>query len=128
MAAAGNSGSTTPEYPAAEGVTGLLSVAATTSTDNLASFSNRSSWVNVAAPGEKILSAVPGGGYATWSGTSMAAPLTAGEAALVRSAYPTANSAQVVYRILSTATTISGPVSPRINAAAAVGALNSTSD
>ncbi len=128
VAAAGNSGSTTPEYPAAEGVTGLLSVAATTSTDNLASFSNRGSWVNVAAPGEKILSAVPGGGYATWSGTSMAAPLTAGEAALVRSAYPTANSAQVVYRILSTATTISGPVSPRINAAAAVGALNSTSD
>ncbi len=69
VAAAGNSGGTTKEYPAAEGVAGLLSVAATTPSDTLAGFSNYGSWVRVAAPGEEIVSAVPGGEYATWSGT-----------------------------------------------------------
>ncbi|HJZ47770.1 MAG TPA: S8 family serine peptidase, partial [Roseiflexaceae bacterium] len=80
-AAAGNSGGTAPEYPAAEGVPGLLAVAASTISDNLAVFSTRGAWVSVAAPGDRIVSSVPlssGSAYATWSGTSMAAPLTAG--------------------------------------------------
>jgi tetratricopeptide (TPR) repeat protein len=49
-----------------------------------AGFSNPGSWVDKAAPGEGITSSFPGGLYATWSGTSMAAPLAAGTAALVR--------------------------------------------
>lgn len=122
VAAAGNSASSTPEYPAAEGVKSLLSVAATTSADGLADFSNYGSWVNVAAPGEQITSAVPGGEYATWSGTSMAAPLTAGEVALVRSAYQGLSSVETVDRVLASAANIGGPEPFRIDAAAAVGA------
>jgi subtilisin family serine protease len=85
VAAAGNEGSANvKEYPAAEGAYGLLAVAASTSAKKLALFSNSGSWVQLAAPGEGITSAVPGG-YGTWSGTSMASPLAAGTVALVRS-------------------------------------------
>ena len=93
---------------------------ASTQSDTLASFSNYGSWVNVAAPGDHILSTVPGGLYATWSGTSMAAPLVAGVAALVRAAYPTLNPAQVVQRIESTTDNIGGLVRQHVDAAAAV--------
>lgn len=120
VTAAGNSSSTTPEYPAGMGIKGLLSVGATTQTDAIAAFSNRGSWVNVAAPGDRILSSVPDGRYATWSGTSMAAPLVAGEAALVRAACPGLTSDQVARQITRTATRLNGPISRRIDAAAAV--------
>ncbi len=120
VAAAGNSGSSTPEYPAAEGVSGLLSVAATTRDDVLPGFSNYGTWVNVAAPGASITSAVPGGGYATWSGTSMAAPLTAGTAALVKSSDQSLTAVEVTGRVLSTATNIGGLEPLRIDAANAV--------
>jgi thermitase len=121
VASAGNSGSSAPEYPAAEGVSGSLSVGASTPIDSLASFSNYGAWVHIAAPGQDILSSVPGGEYAFWSGTSMAAPLVAGQAALVRAANPRFDAAAVVQRILSTSFAISGPVPRRIDAAAALG-------
>ena len=123
-AAAGNSGGTAPEYPAAEDVPGLLAVAASTLSDKLADFSTRGSWVSVAAPGERIVSSVPldsGSAYATWSGTSMAAPLTAGTAALVRAAQPNLKPAEVAQQIIVTSATIRGSVPHRIDAAAAVG-------
>ena len=121
VAAAGNSASTTREYPAAEEESGNLAVAATTDTDSLAAFSTHGPWVNVAAPGERIISAVPGGGYATWSGTSMAAPLVAGTAALVRAVDPSLSPTMVVNRISAMAVPIGGPVPHRVDAAAAVG-------
>lgn len=86
FAAAGNSGSATEQqYPAAEArsVPGALAVTASTEARRIASFSNFGNWVQVAAPGEGITSAVPGGGYGVWSGTSMASPIAAGVAALV---------------------------------------------
>ena len=121
VAAAGNSGSSTPEYPAAEGVIGSLSVAASTQTDTLAAFSNYGSWVHVVAPGEGILSIVPGGEYAVWSGTSMATPLVAGEAALVRAVNPGYSAVSVVGHIISKSEGINGLVPKRIDVAAALG-------
>lgn len=122
VAAAGNSGpSTAPEYPAAENVPGLIAVAASTQKDRLASFSTRGSWVDLMAPGEYITSSVPNDTYGTWSGTSMAAPLVAGTAALVRSANPGLSAERVARRIIKTATWVRSPVPRRLDAAAAVG-------
>jgi subtilisin family serine protease len=86
FAAAGNSGSETElVYPAAEQVKGSLAITAFGAGRQLASFANRGSWVGLAAPGDRIVSTVPGGGYGTWSGTSMATPWASGVAALLMS-------------------------------------------
>lgn len=120
VAAAGNRGAQINEYPAAENISGLLAVAATTSADRLASFSTYGSWIKVAAPGDGIMSAVPGGQYGTWRGTSMAAPLTAGEVALVRSAFPDLSPSKIIAQIEDTSTRIESPVRSRIDAAEAL--------
>jgi thermitase len=119
-AASGNSGGNDREYPAADLLPGVLAVAASTQANTLAVFSTYGSWVQVAAPGDRILSSVPGGGYATWSGTSMAAPLAAGSAALVRAAYPGLRPADIVTRIITTAAPLAGLVRRRVDAAAAL--------
>jgi subtilisin family serine protease len=59
--------------------------------------------VDVFAPGEDILSTVPGGGYERLSGTSMAAPVVTGLAALIMSYYPALSAAQVRQIILDSA-------------------------
>ena len=71
VAAAGNSGTNDPTYPAA--YPSVIAVAATNQDDRLASFSNYGDWVDVAAPGVSVLSTIPSG-YASWNGTSMATP------------------------------------------------------
>lgn len=99
VAAAGNRGSDKlREYPAAEASSALLSIGASDSDGWLAGFSNYG-WVKLAAPGAYITSSVPGGGYGTWSGTSMAAPLVSGAAALVRSNGRDLKSDKVVKRL-----------------------------
>jgi subtilisin family serine protease len=89
LAAAGNGGSETEViYPAGEQVKGSLAITASTAARRLAPFANWGSWIGLAAPGEAIVSTVPGGGYGSWSGTSMATPLAAGTAALVLATLP----------------------------------------
>ena len=60
--------------------------------------------VDVFAPGVDILSTVPGGGYERESGTSMAAPVVSGLAALVMSYYPNLSAADVKRIILDSST------------------------
>ena len=71
----------------------------------VAPFSNYSqTLVDVFAPGVDILSTVPGGGYERESGTSMAAPVVSGVAALLMSYYPTLTAVDVKRIILESAT------------------------
>jgi thermitase len=81
-AAAGNSRSnndSSPHYPSNYSVENVISVAAHTAQDNLASFSSYGKrTVHIAAPGHNIVSTVAGNGYASFSGTSMATPHVSG--------------------------------------------------
>lgn len=74
----------------------------------MADFSNTGSWVDMAAPGEGITSAIPGGFWATWSGTSMAAPLVSGSAAWMRSANPALAPKGVATRLKRTGSLLCG--------------------
>ncbi|MDT7687687.1 MAG: thermitase [Acidobacteriota bacterium] len=129
VAAAGNHGSTTRMYPAAENFDGELSVAASKSDDTLWEMSERDDRVinDVMSPGVGITSSTPrdsNGVYGTgvWAGTSMAAPLVAGVAALVRAASPELSADLVKDRIRGTAARPQPeqPVKRRADAAAAV--------
>lgn len=84
VAAAGNAGSSVPNYPAA--FNNVIGVGATDQSDHKASFSNYGSYVDVMAPGVSIYSTVAGGNsYGSLSGTSMACPLVAGLTGLILS-------------------------------------------
>ncbi len=90
-----------PHYPSSLDCPTMVSVAATAPDGRLAYFSN---WgrvsVDLAAPGEDILSALPDGRYESWSGTSMAAPFVTGAVALCAARYPGETAEQRVERIL----------------------------
>ncbi|RJP81151.1 MAG: T9SS C-terminal target domain-containing protein [Candidatus Zixiibacteriota bacterium] len=100
VAAAGNQNTSSPHYPAA--YEAVLAVASTTQGDFRSSFSNYGLWVDCAAPGSSIQSTINGGGYTSWSGTSMATPHVAGLAGLVVAQHPAWTPAQVEAQILST--------------------------
>lgn len=124
VCAAGNSNASTKNYPAACSATlSIISISERSGvgedvatfrypfwhgSDVLrSSFSNYGSWCDVSAPGERILSTfVRNGatnGYATMSGTSMASPVAAGVAAMVRAAYPALTAAEVKELLCATA-------------------------
>jgi thermitase len=73
----------------------VLTVSATESTDLLASFSNRGTDIDLAAPGQGIWTTIRGGGYSSSSGTSYSAPVVAAAAAMVLSVRPGLNGSQV---------------------------------
>lgn len=104
VAAAGNSGTESPSYPAF--YSNVIAVSATDHRDVLASFSQRGSWVDISAPGDNILSTYLGGSTALLSGTSMASPMVAGAAGLIFSLQPSLTAAEVRLRLTSSAANI----------------------
>ena len=98
VVAAGNSGSSAPTYPAA--CTNALAVSSVNSSDTKSGWSNYGSYVRISAPGESILTTHLGGGYASWSGTSLATPIVSGSAALIAALRPQYSSAEVVNALL----------------------------
>ncbi|GAB2649846.1 S8 family serine peptidase [Kribbella swartbergensis] len=109
VAAAGNSGVSAPNYPAA--YPEVLSVGATNWYGALTEFSTYGDTVDIAAPGFNITSTAPRAqtpaGYDPYyiglSGTSFSSPIVAGVAALVRNKWPSFTPAQVMSRLKATA-------------------------
>lgn len=110
--ASGNDGGQNPQFPARHAidpeVNGLaIAVGATTLDIEETSFTDRCGVardVCLFAPGQDITAPEAGGGTRTVSGTSFAAPMVAGAAAVVKAAFPGITSRDVVARLLSTAT------------------------
>ena len=92
--AAGNDNKDTQYYSPAH-KTNAVVVAATNLDDSKAWFSNYGSSVDIAAPGMRIYSCVPGGSYRYLSGTSMATPHVAAVAAMFKLKYPSRTPAQI---------------------------------
>jgi uncharacterized repeat protein (TIGR02543 family) len=86
VAAAGNSSSNAPMYPAAFDTT--ISVSAIDNLKMIASYSNYGSTITLAAPGTNIYTTLQGGLYGYASGTSLAAPQISGVLALMFSYLP----------------------------------------
>ena len=89
--AAGNDGVQLPngDHP------DVVIVSATTSADQLASFSNFGNLIDVAAPGENVWSTTSPNGYGSGGGTSAASPLAAGVAAMLLAIDPTLSTYQL---------------------------------
>jgi type VII secretion-associated serine protease mycosin len=101
VASAGNTASAAPQYPAA--YPGVVAVAATDWNGDLAPFSGRGSWIDIAAPGVDITSARSRSSYEAMSGTSYAVPIVSGVAALVHSLHASLTAPEVVSQLLETA-------------------------
>ncbi|MFE1644597.1 S8 family serine peptidase [Microbacterium sp. P01] len=104
VVAAGNRGSGTTKVGAPATIPGVLTVAGVDPQGRASvEASTQGITIGVSAPSENLLGVSPDGQVVQWSGTSGAAPIVAGIAALVRSAHPELNAASVINRIIRTA-------------------------
>ncbi|UOX90927.1 type VII secretion-associated serine protease mycosin [Amycolatopsis sp. FBCC-B4732] len=110
VAAAGNAqkdpSGELPSYPAA--YAGVLGVGAVDIDGARLSGSQIGPYVDIVAPGAKVLTTTRAGGHAYVDGTSFAAPFVSGTAALVRSAWPQLSAAEVAQRLEATASPARG--------------------
>ncbi|MBK27160.1 MAG: subtilase [Halobacteriovorax sp.] len=119
-AAAGNSRTNNderPHYPSNYEIDNVISVAAHTAQDELASFScyGRTT-VDIAAPGHRILSTVKNGGYKAYSGTSMATPHVSGILGLLLSKEGRMPHAEMRERLLATSVPVAAYRGKTVNA------------
>jgi outer membrane protein assembly factor BamB len=139
VASAGNDGllnDTNEDYPSNYPLDNIVTVAATTRTDTLASYSNYGSGlVDLGAPGSEIYSTYKDSdsAYAIASGTSMAAPHVSGAIALLKATYPGEGYRQLINRLLrgtSRLPALSGKVQTggRLNLAQALSASATTNN
>ena len=77
-----------------------------TAADRIACYSNDDPFVSLLAPGSAITSSVPGGGYETWHGTSMAAPHITGAWAILKQRMPNATVSDVLAAFQKTGTPV----------------------
>lgn len=110
VAAAGNRGSGTTQVGAPATMPGVLTVAGV-DVDGTASFdaSSQGITIAVAAASEDLVGVVPGGGHVIWNGTSGATPIVAGIVALVMAAHPELDAANVINRVVATASDEGAP-------------------
>ena len=105
VAAVGNRVDGTEQVSAPATIPGVIAVAGVDINANTSELSSTSGFtIGVTAPSEELVAAYPGGEYRIWSGTSGAAPIVSGMVALVRSLYPEMNAANVVNRVIQSAT------------------------
>ena len=124
LAAAGNDGSSTQNYPAA--YQNVIGVGSVDSNDQRSSFSNYNigfPWVDIAAPGGYsyggLLSTVYTqnlNGYARFGGTSMATPFAAGLVGLMLSVNPSLSPSQIQGCLINSGVEINQNIGPRIDA------------
>ncbi len=109
-------------------VSSAISVGSTDDSDDVSSFSDRASFLDLMAPGEDVISSVPGGGTATGSGTSFATPAVSGAFAILKQKNPSASVGTILSDLKSTGKSIydsgSGLYFPRIEVDSAVESLS----
>ena len=99
VAAAGNDDREHPvQMPAGEDT--VIGVSSTDADDVRSDFTNYGQYISLSAPGRDIVSAMPGGLYALFSGTSLSSAFVAGTAALLRSHDPLATPGEIETRLL----------------------------
>ncbi len=104
VVAAGNRGSGTTRVGAPATIPGVLTVAGVDPQGRASlEASTQGITIGVSAPSEDLVGVSADGGLVLWDGTSGAAPIVAGIAALVRSAHPELDAANVINRIIRTA-------------------------
>ncbi|WP_081998519.1 S8 family serine peptidase [Sinomonas humi] len=110
VAAAGNRGAGNVQVGAPATIPGVLTVAGLDRQEHASvDASSQGVSIGVSAPAEQLVGDLPDGTYAQWAGSSGAAPIVAGVAALIRSKWPQMSADQVINRIISTAKDAGAP-------------------
>jgi membrane-anchored mycosin MYCP len=131
VVAAGNRGSGTSIVGAPATIPGVLTVGGVDQHGNASvEASTQGITIGISAPSEGLRGVSADGTLAEWSGTSGAAPIVAGIAALVKAAHPQLDANNIINRIIQTAIPVAGAEQPRdplygyglVDAAAAVSA------